>query len=206
MRIMKQLLKMNILVYFGKGTSPGSIHHTIATLKTHLSDNYDIIKIDTKILLTAHWTSTTSLLVIPGGRDLPYVADLNGEGTKIIQQYVKNGGSYLGICAGAYFAGSFVKFEVDRPEYKVIGERKLSLIDVASIGSVSSDFVYNSESGAKAIPLEVAGEMGHVNVYVNGGGYFEFNGESPNVIASYILPNETNPSGSSKKLPGKENP
>lgn len=45
-----------------------------------------------------------STQVIPGGRDLPYCRDLNGYINDRIIRYVKEGGVYMGICAGAYYA------------------------------------------------------------------------------------------------------
>lgn len=44
------------------------------------------------------------LLVMPGGADLYYCEKLNGAGDAAIRRYVENGGRYLGICAGAYYA------------------------------------------------------------------------------------------------------
>ncbi len=37
-------------------------------------------------------------LVVPGGADLYYVEKLNGEGNRLIREYVEAGGIYLGIC------------------------------------------------------------------------------------------------------------
>ena len=87
--------------------------------------------------------------MIPGGRDRPYQASLQGEGVQAIKciavqcsakkciaahckavqcstlqciavlslvqlytrQFVESGGSYLGLCAGAYFAAARVSFQ-----------------------------------------------------------------------------------------------
>lgn len=47
------------------------------------------------------------------------------------------GGKYLGICAGAYFASSRCEFEADRLKY-----RDLAFTSAIAKGSVSSGFVY----------------------------------------------------------------
>lgn len=72
---------MNILVYSGNGTSAGSVQHTMLTLKSQLSKNYDVIPIDATGLLNEPWPKTTALLVIPGrtydvqstGRQIPFL-------------------------------------------------------------------------------------------------------------------------------------
>ncbi|KAI8920230.1 biotin-protein ligase [Powellomyces hirtus] len=172
---------MNVLVYTGPGTSRGPIEHTLATLRSLLSTHYDIIPVDAHTLLTEPWAPTTSLLVIPGGRDVPYVEQLQPEGTRIVDEYVKGGGSYLGICAGAYFAARNVEFEMEREEYRVVGQRALRFYPGTAKGSVVEGFVYESEKGAKAVPvkrdpgfveeLETDNEE-ELCLYVNGGPWF----------------------------------
>jgi glutamine amidotransferase-like uncharacterized protein len=42
------------------------------------------------------------LLVVPGGRAIEQAAALGGRGREIIREYVRDGGGYVGICAGAF--------------------------------------------------------------------------------------------------------
>jgi len=79
---------MNVLVYSGEGASTTCINHTIYTLKQFLSDNYDIIKVDDKILTTQYWEDTTNLVVFLGRKDLPYVNKLGSEDMERIRKYV----------------------------------------------------------------------------------------------------------------------
>lgn len=76
------------------------------------------------------------LLCIGGGFDLGYVQTLGEEGCDAIKRFVCSGGSYLGICAGAYFACDKVVFDPDGP-LEVIGERKLKFFPRNSIGPVN---------------------------------------------------------------------
>ena len=39
-------------------------------------------------------------IVFPGGADSPYQEKLQGEGNRVIRQFVEEGGWYLGFCAG----------------------------------------------------------------------------------------------------------
>jgi len=50
-----------------------------------------------------------SILTIPGGYTQEYVRVLSGDGFKNIREFVRNGGTYIGICAGAYIATSRVE-------------------------------------------------------------------------------------------------
>ena len=192
---------MNILVYTGPGTSNGSVRHTLRTLKAFLSSSYDIIPVDHSILnaIPCHWAESTALLVMPGGRDLPYVEFLSPRGIESITKYVNAGGKYLGFCAGAYFACSEIDFSTHLySEYsplennkeniasvtettsndtcRIKGKRDLNFFPGRALGSITPDFTYNSEKGARAITLKLdkSLECGHsISAYVNGGPFFE---------------------------------
>lgn len=47
-----------------------------------------------------------SILIMPGGKSWKYLKELGSEGAKKIKNFVAQGGGYLGICAGAYYAVS----------------------------------------------------------------------------------------------------
>eukprot|EP00833_Pecoramyces_ruminatium_P012194 jgi/Orpsp1_1/1186226/evm.model.d7180000049065.1 len=172
---------MNVLVYSGEGTSPNCVDYTIYTLKQFLSDNYDIIKVDEKILITQYWEDSTKLIVFPGGRDLPYVNKLGNKGMERIRNYVnEKGGKYLGICAGAYFGSSSIEFEMNRPDYKVEGQRELRFFKGIAKGSAISSFYYGSEKGALAPKIFLPFMNKYVNIYFNGGCFFDID-ESKNI-------------------------
>lgn len=93
------------------------------------------------------------MVVIPGGRDLPYVKELSPKGTALIRDYVSKGGRYFGICAGAYFGCDRIEFEKGRPQYEVTGDRDLKFFDGLAAGSAYPGFVYDTEAGARAIDV-----------------------------------------------------
>lgn len=78
--------------------------------------------------------ANASGLIIPGGADLPYCEKLNGEGNRQIRQFVEQGGFYLGICAGAYYACQRVEFQ--GADYQVHGERELGFFEGVAQGSL----------------------------------------------------------------------
>ncbi|KAG0373102.1 biotin holocarboxylase synthetase [Mortierella sp. AD032] len=170
---------MNVLVYSGEGTSRTSLAHTVRTLRSLVGHHYDVMKIDAKGLTTEPWEESTSLLVIPGGRDVPYTRDLNGAATAKIRAYVTAGGRFWGICAGAYFSSDRIVFEVGTP-LEVQGTRELKFFEGECRGVVYPGFVYDSEQGANAVGIQLVEEqfggdkLGFVRtrVYFNGGGYF----------------------------------
>ena len=132
---------------------------------------------------TAAVTTSVKLLIIPGGRDLPYVQHLNEECASLIKEFISNGGSYLGICAGAYFSSNHVVFDPNGP-LRVVGPRSLALFPGRTVGPAYPGFVYNSTSGCRMVPLEFVGslrktmtvdERGEDSAcaaFFDGGGYF----------------------------------
>jgi biotin--protein ligase len=161
---------MNVLIYNGNGTSPTSVKQTYTTLKSILGHAYDVMKVDATTLKSEPWEETCSLLVIPGGRDQPYCEDLNGAGNKKIAQYVQNGGHYLGLCAGAYYASSEIEFGKGS-DMEIIGKRELGFFKGTCRGTMFPGFVYNSEKGAKSVSI-VTNSQKKIKTYYNGGGYF----------------------------------
>lgn len=120
---------------------------------------YEVSTTNSTEIAAGHWVNTCKLLVMPGGRDLPYVDQLGGTGNQLIRNFVKNGGSYLGICAGGYYGCSFVQFAEGDPDFEVLGARELSFFPGVAQGPVFPNFSYTSNEGALAagIKLTAAG-------------------------------------------------
>ncbi|KAI9488995.1 biotin-protein ligase [Zychaea mexicana] len=184
---------INVLIYTGNGTSPNSVRHTQNTLKSLLGHAYDVVPVDAKTLRQEPWEGTCALLVVPGGRDLPYCNDLNGVATSRIKQYVRCGGRYLGLCAGGYFGSSTIEFEQDRKDMQVCGKRELEFFPGLCRGTVYPGFVYESEQGARSTAIRLVNEHlqpyypsdslvpKSIDMYYNGGGYFAHADQYPNV-------------------------
>lgn len=115
-----------VLVYSGPGVSPLSLSHTVLTLSLLLLPHYTVQPVTAQLLSTEPWESNCALLVIPGGRDLPFVEELSMKTkvTRRIREYVQEGGRYLGICAGAYFGSKEVHFDIGG-SMEVKGDREL---------------------------------------------------------------------------------
>lgn len=121
-----------------------------------LGDHHVPVEITTaEEIISGKLSNECCLLIMPGGRDLPYVDKLRGEGNKNISDFVRNGGSYLGICAGAYYGCSLVQFAQGDPLLEVVGPRELSFFPGTSRGPVYKGFDYTTNEGAKAADIQL---------------------------------------------------
>ena len=177
--------KNEIFIYHGPGVSEESFQQAFYTVHK-LTPSYKMQQITFDEISQKKWINHAALLVIPGGRDLPYVQYLSGQNTDIIKDYIKNGGSFLGLCAGAYFASGSIEFDKNGP-LKVIGERNLALFPGKSIGPILAPYDYRSCSGCRAAKINWLENSSTNYFYYNGGGYFKNAEKYPNVkvLAQY---------------------
>jgi biotin--protein ligase len=141
-------------------------------------------------LIKEPWAPKTSLLVIPGGADLPVCQQLNGQGNKVIREFVSKGGNMLGFCSGGYYGSSRVEFEVGDPMMEVSGPRELKFFPGIARGCAFKGFQYGKESGALATKMAINPEFIQLKDcyhYYNGGAVFVDAEQYKNVtvLASY---------------------
>jgi biotin---protein ligase len=166
---------MNVLVFNGPGVSQTSLTHTLSSLRNLLRSGYAVETISASALASQPWAPSCALLVLPGGRDTPYVSAL-AAANHSIKSYVQKGGCFLGLCAGAYYASRRVEWEAGT-DMEVVGDRPLGFYPGISEGCVYKGFDYQTEAGARALTAETTGELDGTlgplrGVYYNGGGHF----------------------------------
>lgn len=155
----------------------------IYTLRRLLGASYAIIPLSTTALLHEPWLATAALLVMPGGADLPFCQALNGPGNRLISDFVRRGGAYLGFCAGAYYGSARCEFEVGHKFMEVVGSRELAFFPGTCRGGAFGGFRYASEAGARAVTVAIRNEafaslgedgasLEDFRSYFNGGGVF----------------------------------
>jgi glutamine amidotransferase-like uncharacterized protein len=163
----------HLYIYADEGAGEKGVLHLEKAFRTLLPE-VKVKTLNADDVLKGEWVDHALAFVMPGGADLPYVKKLNGEGNKIIRSYVEAGGTYIGICAGAYYGSSFCDFHRgDDRGYEVLGARELSFFKGAAIGPVLAPYVYNSEVGARVAKLIDTRNGDLYTAYYNGGCYFE---------------------------------
>lgn len=185
-----------MLVYNGPGSTPESVRHATESLRRLLSPYYAVHNVDAEVIKTEPWPESTALLVMPGGADLPYCAELNGPGNQLIRNWVRAGGRYLGFCAGGYYGAQRVEFEKGT-DLEVVGDRELPFYRGTCLGSAYKGFVYDSHAGARAVGVNWQGKP--FKSYFNGGGVFvpgeDIDSTNTEVVAEYAQETEIPGSG-----------
>lgn len=168
-----------LLIYFDRGVSAYSAYSCLTRFQTLVKKSWVTVSfISNHAIKQDDWEQNTLALVIPGGRSKPYYSSLGPEGNRRIEAYVHQGGSYLGICAGAYYASGKTEFELGTSlEMKL--DAGLHFFPGKAIGPAygCGQFGYFSLQGAKAARISwtdqeelASGNEGFV--YYNGGCYF----------------------------------
>ena len=98
-------------IYSGPGASRAYVGYIRNTLGEYVGDQYSERTILAQEINSDGWQASTGMLVFPGGAATPYQDALHEIGNPLIRSYVEDGGRYLGICAGAYYACDAVQFE-----------------------------------------------------------------------------------------------
>lgn len=95
-------------------------------------------------ILSGRLAPPVRLLVMPGGEDLYYCEKLDGAGNRAIRRFVENGGRYLGICGGAYYASAALEW-AKGTEYEISGPRELGFFPGTAIGPVGGGDALDDE-------------------------------------------------------------
>lgn len=169
-----------ILIYSGYGTS----EYCLKELTGYLEKKCHSYELITASQIRANYLEKNPNVVLcfGGGFDLGFLSSLDQQGCNNIRKFVKSGGAYLGICAGAYFACKCLEFDINGP-LVVKGER-LGLFNGTAIGPINKNFAYNSDDFTLAMKLKISnGE--EVYAYLNGGPYFEQSDKNFNTLLTY---------------------
>lgn len=122
------LHSQDVLIYSDDGTWEDGI---IAL--EHFFDNQNIThnRIYAADLNANEWNKEAKAILFPGGYSYNYQLAITLAAVDSIRTYVANGGGYIGICAGAYFASKTVDWEGEAYPYE------LALFDGTATGSLN---------------------------------------------------------------------
>ncbi|KAL3320392.1 hypothetical protein Ciccas_000921 [Cichlidogyrus casuarinus] len=163
-----------IYIYHDYGTSE-FCHSQLKHCAEVMRPDLEVKSLTSDEIIDGKWTKNAALICFGGGFDRGYVHSLGKKGMQIVRDYVFDGGSYLGICAGGYFASKKVIFDDGGPD-EVIENRQLRFCQGNAVGPVYPGFRYESEEGSAAVVIHSqmdAVKPMLVTTYFNGGCYFE---------------------------------
>lgn len=186
-------LRKTIYIYADEGSSQASVTGWVTTLHAHFLDPRVIqIRLTTSSTIIHDLTSqqaSQTVLIMPGGADLPYIRALQGIATDKIRTMIRAGATYIGTCAGAYFASLACIFEPNDSTLRVIGLRPLNLVPYPAVGAARTGFKYGSEDGATMETLQCSWDNSQfqAHIYCNGGPAW------PHIVSSTTI-SKLNPS------------
>lgn len=142
---------MKTLIYQDNVSSNGALYTALSKLKGAAN----VFFVNANEIIGGVLDDTVELFVMPGGAARYKAAKLNGAGYNQIRKYVEQGGSYLGICAGAYSACETTDW-ARGTAFEIQTSNELVLFPGRAVGPVN-DFgaadSYNG-SGARLVELD----------------------------------------------------
>jgi len=166
------------LVYAGQGVCGPSATALKKQLKALLDPSISVVKVDGEYLRTKDWEDKTAVLVMGGGSCRYWDEELQAKGIEKIERYVRGGGRYIGICAGAYFASAESYFELSD---KVIQKsRQLAFFPGRAMGPLVDQDDYLSPRAARAaeVCFKFRGVAEDGALYYQGGCLFDVEEDS----------------------------
>ena len=167
-----------VVVYSDEGVDRRALAQTLQTLDSLLHEHrLAVVTLSSEQLLSQLRASDAALdialLVMPGGADRFYHRKLaveSRDGCALIRQYVRSGGAYLGLCAGAYFGSAWLEFAAQSEQIR--GRRQLAFADgLICCGPAAAHFFADDTArSARLLACQWNGRTLHC--YYNGGGHF----------------------------------
>ena len=189
-------MTMSIAIYIDSGANPKGVRQWIHHFK-RLGIPYAKVLADDILneSIYAH-----DILIMPGGADTPYCEKLHGQGVQVIQNFVRQGGRYVGSCAGAYFAHNHITWH--NTTESIVANRELALFHGTAKGPLHKPYDPNSEHGALPVPMKLTPDplkIGTAMVYLNGGPAMAVD-TNTTVCAEFVMQNHTYPAIIYKKI------
>lgn len=174
------LRKKNIYLYSDDGAGDFSLFCARSYFKDH-----NISCVTAAQIIEEGMPESVDIFIMPGGADRPYARKLNGKGNDIIRRYVENGGTYLGICAGAYYGCTHIEFQKNTAN-EICEKRELGFFKGTAIGCLKDIApLYDQTLKSASVTRITQGEQNYP-VFYWGECYFAASRESDfKIIAHY---------------------
>lgn len=176
----RSAMKRNIVIYRDEGVGEFGLQCLEKFFKGD-----DVWLATAEAVIDGRVLGMADIFVMPGGADLPYCKKLNGAGNENIRAYVEEGGTYLGLCAGAYYGCRALEFHAGRDD-EIAGPRELALLEAVAYGSLPEIAPPYDLTPRSAGIAKIAMENGPViDVFYHGGPAFRDLGRNVRVLARY---------------------
>jgi glutamine amidotransferase-like uncharacterized protein len=173
-------MKKIIAIYNDAGTSQTCIKSLEALLGHH-----EIIKVNAEDIMSGAAFENLYALIMPGGADLPYCEKLTEPALQNIRDYIENGGNYIGICAGAYFACTAIEYNKGQTD-EICGPRALGLVNAIAYGSHPQLAPYYDDTINTASVVNLIDQFGvPTHSFYHGGPAFALNDPDVRVVTQY---------------------
>lgn len=174
-----------VCIYIDEGASFATLLREIARELDH--SRARLLPVMAEDLVDQDVLAGADVFIMPGGADLPYCAKLNGTGNLRLRCFIESGGTYLGVCAGAYYGCSALSFHAGLPS-EVSGARELALLDAVAVGSLAELGPLYDLTLASATAARIAWEgIGTFRGWYHGGPRFDIAAdETATVFARYV--------------------
>ncbi|XP_076450062.1 uncharacterized protein TC_0305-like isoform X2 [Babylonia areolata] len=126
-----------VFLYRGPGTTSSGYNHMHHSLSRCL--DHTVLPIGPDDIIEGQWRDKCAAIVFGGGYADGFVRALGGQGARRIKDYVSNGGTYVGVCAGAYLASQLVVFQ-QKGQPGMLRKRPLKFFPGKCVGPVDSDY------------------------------------------------------------------
>jgi biotin--protein ligase len=174
-----------VCIYGGEGGQDlRPLKDTLTTLLPPPS--YEMCELTPSQIKKGEWLKRAALFVMPGGKASVFLKELSPEGNTQIENYVREGGKYLGICAGAYYAVDQVHF-AEGTDWEIKGERPLKFFPGVGKGPTLAPYDPYSYDSMQAASIREGKKRDPIYLFYNGGGHFvkAHTYEDVEVLATY---------------------
>ncbi|MDR1384335.1 MAG: hypothetical protein LBJ67_10920, partial [Planctomycetaceae bacterium] len=156
------LTKMKVAIYDDKGVTEGS-KKAIETILVNCHCVCELI--DVEAICQGKLTDYDTLIV-PGGVSNDMAEKIGSKGKEAIRNYVKSGGGYIGICAGAFLASSTFDNFLGLVNVKTNHSQELSprlgILEQRQLGGGDAELEFSSE-GKILFSQPAKGHMSYIN-------------------------------------------
>lgn len=171
-------MKKQIAIYQDYIHNNGSL---FKVLKKYFKVN-SIEYFDASDILEGHLTSDIKLFIMPGGASRYVSNKLDGKANLKIKQYVAAGGTYLGICAGAYYGCRRIEWLKGQTD-EICVDNELGFFPGNAIGPIEA--LINGDKMASITTIETQGGNQYKTFYWGGGAFDSTETDQFETLASY---------------------